>query len=68
VILIDPALEKLLRKFVNCVDPETGGQEFIGAVKVRIVDDQVVLFIEEETWETPSGSVIDTKWIKEPSV
>jgi hypothetical protein len=68
MIIIDPTLEQLLRKFAYCQNPDDpdSDPEFVGAIKVKVVGGDVFLHVEETTWETPGGSVLDTKWIRIP--
>jgi hypothetical protein len=63
MIALDDALQTLIHKLTHCQDSKTLEQIFIGAIKVQVRADGVaVLCVEETTWETPSGDLINTTW------
>jgi hypothetical protein len=64
VITISPKLEKLLSKLELCEDPETREQIFIGTIRVTVEDREIILDVEEATWETPGGLLIDTSYLR----
>lgn len=64
LVELTPELRTLVGKLMHCQDSQTGEQIFIGSIKVEVIHGVAFLAIEETTWETPSGDVINTAWIK----
>jgi hypothetical protein len=63
-IVISPEFRELMQKLWLCHDPKTMEQVFIGAIKVTVEGPTVILQVEEKTWETPGGAIINTDYIR----
>lgn len=62
-----PDLLSLLNKLALCEDPKTKERIFIGSVRAEFNGEFLTLFVEEEVWETPSGTDVNTAYIRSMS-
>lgn len=63
-VILHPVFRRLLTKLMQCENPKTHDQIFIGAIQVEIEGDSVTLSMEEQVWETPDGHAIDTSHMR----